>query len=76
MMDLDTDEGMDNAKAWLQDLIGMVQEGGKWIVPRSMSIYTIHHVTKVATRYGLLPDPAVDRVFREIGWTVFDINQS
>ena len=75
MYDIDTPEGMEEAKAWMHALLSQITDGGKWIVPRSGSVYTINHQTKTAHRAGYLPDPAIDRVLREMGWAVFDPQQ-
>lgn len=72
MYDIDTPEGMDNAKAWLIALLSMINEGGKWAVPRSGALYTFHHTTKTAHRASYLTDPPTDRVLRELGWQVID----
>jgi len=68
--DLDTPEGMHNAVQWQSTLIEGIRDGGAWIVPRSGSIYTVHHKTKTVTVHAWCEDGPVDRVFREMGWTV------
>ena len=69
--DLDTVDGMANAKKWLLDHLSRIADGGTWIVPRSATIINIDHERQVA-RIGvsLLPDPAIDRVFKAINWKV------
>lgn len=70
--DLHTEEGMANAIAWQQQLINFVKEGGKWAVPRSSAIYTLHHSKKLAE--AMNRDEAVDMVFNKMGWEVKEHN--
>lgn len=76
MYDLNTEEGLAGAKQWTEAHLSRIRSGGAWIVPRSGSIYTINHETKTARRTGLLPDPPIDYVLRQMGWTVYADDQS
>lgn len=71
MYDLDTKEGMANAVAWTEQLVNHLKDGGVWAVPRSHTLVTI---TSKANKQVLisegLPDPAIARVFKAMGWTV------
>lgn len=67
-MNLDTKEGMHEAVKWQTDFCALLGEGGKWAVPRSMSIYTIYNSKKVAVRTK--GEMAIDLVFKAMGWEV------
>lgn len=69
--DLSTDTGMANAIAWQTKMISVLAQGGRWIVPRSMSVYEIDHERKTARRVlGYAPEPDIAKVFEAMGWTV------
>jgi len=70
-MNIDTPEGMAEAKEWLEFFVSIISPGGCWIVPRSMAIYEIHHAKKIALRRAM-PDHATERVFAALGWSVLD----
>ena len=72
MYDINTPEGMDNAKVWMLALLSTLREGGKWAIPRSGAVYTFFHSTKTAHRAAYLTDKPTDQVLRELGWTVID----
>jgi hypothetical protein len=65
-MNIDTDEGMENAKIWLESLIGMLSQNGVWAIPRSSAIYSFDKKNKIATRIN--SDAPTDRVLKELGW--------
>lgn len=69
--DLSTAEGMTNAIIWQTKMISVIAPGGRWIVPRSGTVYMIDHAGKRARKVlGLLPEPVITRVFEAMGWTV------
>lgn len=75
--DLNTAEGMENAIAWQLKLFSTLADGGKWVVPRSGTIYTIHHAKKtVVRRLGFAPEPDIERVIRAAGWTVLAMRRA
>lgn len=76
MYDLNTQEGLEAAKRWVQHTLALLKSGGVWMVPRSGSLYTIDHETKTARRIGVLPDPSIDYVLRLAGWAVYTDDQS
>ena len=64
---LDTKEGMNNAIAWTRQLFSTVNDGGTWVVPRSMTLVRINHTDKVATLIvGPVPDPSLKRDLRQL----------
>ena len=65
-MNLDTDEGMIAAKAWLQNTIDMLKDGGMWAIPRSFAIYTFDKKNKIVTRIN--NDEPTDKVLEAMGW--------
>lgn len=70
-LNIDTPEGMANAVAWQTKMIEVLVDGGRWLVPRSGTIYMIDKVNKRARKVlGLKPEPTITRVFEAMGWTV------
>lgn len=67
--DLDTKEGMNNARLWLSKMIDVLSDGAVWAIPRSGTSVRIDKAAKVAyiTR-GFAPDRSIERVFRALGW--------
>lgn len=75
--DLNTAEGMENAIKWQLKLFSTLADGGKWIVPRSGTIFTVHHKTKTVVRaLGFAPEPDIERVIRAAGWTVLAMRRA
>jgi cyanophycinase-like exopeptidase len=72
-INIDTPEGMKQAVEWQTDFISILNEGGKWAVPRSNAIYTIHHSEKTVER--AVGDSDVDRVFEAMGWKVIKVKK-
>jgi hypothetical protein len=71
--DISTPEGMENAVAWTDRLFASIVDGGRWIVPRSMSIYEINHTTKTVRRImGAFEEPVIERVVKAAGWKYED----
>lgn len=69
--DLDTEDGMNNAKAWTAQTLALINDGGVWLVPRSGMRVMVHHADKAVTIYaGHSPDPSIPRVIEALGWTV------
>lgn len=66
-----TEEGMANAVVWQLKLFDTIKTGGKWIVPRSGTIYTVHHAAKTVVRQlGFAPEPDIEKVIKAAGWKV------
>ena len=72
--DLDTTEGMENARRWTLYLLSQIVEGGVWCVPRSFSIYRISHQTRTATKLSGSAEPGITRVLLALGWKVDDLS--
>ena len=68
--DLDTKDGMNNAKRWTQSMIDNIADGGMWVVPRSMSTVQINKTAKKADIVSFIPDPSLGKVLRAMGYTV------
>jgi hypothetical protein len=69
--DLDTKEGMNNAVKWTQAMFDTVNDGGVWMVPRSMTMVRINKKDRIATIIvGFAPDTSIKRVIEAMGWTV------
>ena len=72
-MNIDTPEGLAQAVAEQQALIDEIVPGGRWVVPRSFSIYMLDQANKRVKRvHGLNPEPTITRVFEAMGWTVVE----
>ena len=69
-MNIDTRQGMEEAKAWLIDLIGMMADRAPWAIPRSRTIYEFDKVHKTAWLVHGAGDPDTHRVIEAIGWRV------
>lgn len=66
---IDTEEGLANAVKWTNHVFSLIVDGGRWIVPRSMSAYEINHGTKTVRRVlGAFPEPIIERVIKAAGW--------
>jgi len=63
---LDTPENIERAVLFTTQLLETINEGGKWVVPRSNAIYTIYNDRKIAVR--IKSDDAVDRILLIMGW--------
>lgn len=72
-MNLNTEEGMEAAIQWQQNLIDTVKDGGSWAVPRSGTIITFDKGTRTAvfTLKGI-PEPDIKRVLERMGWAVVE----
>ena len=69
--DLDTPEGMANAIAWTEKALTCLNDGGRWVIPRSLTIVTAYPSRKaVQIKDGVVPDPSIRRVIREMGWEI------
>lgn len=70
---IDTPEGMENAIAWTDKTFATLVDGGRWVVPRSMSIYEVSHSTKTVRRVmGMFEEPVIQRVVEAAGWKYED----
>ena len=71
-MNLDTEQGMQEAMEWTTNFIGMINEGGVWAIPRSDALYQIYHKEQRVVRLTPSFDGPTERVFRKLG---FDVSQ-
>lgn len=77
MYDLDTVGGMNRAVEWTRNTFEQVRDGGRWVVPRSGTVVTIHHTRKSVTiDPGFLPDTGIERVIRAMGWKIESSEES
>lgn len=68
---IDTEEGMENAIKWQQGMLRMVAQGGRWVVPRSFTIFEVDHRNKTVRKCtGQAPEPIIVRVMVAAGWRV------
>jgi hypothetical protein len=69
--DIDTEEGMANSVAWTEELFLTINNGGKWVVPRSGTVIRVDKANKTAyITQGFVPDTGMERVIKAMGWTV------
>ena len=74
--DISTEEGMRNSVAWTQEIFSTIQEGGKWIIPRSGTIVTVDHANKTAyVIASQAPEPDTEKVIKAMGWEVVYLNE-
>lgn len=70
-MDINTKQGMAAAKAWMQNLVDMVKDGGMWAVPRSGTIIRFDKTNKKAiVTHQMTPDISIERVLEAMGWEI------
>lgn len=69
--DLNTKQGMVNAILWTKKLIANLNDGGKWVVPRSGTVVTFDKKTQTAfIDAPFASDPSVTRVLKAMGWKI------
>jgi hypothetical protein len=72
--DIDTKDGMANSVAWTEKLFSTMRDGTVWGVPRSGTLVRVCPSKKEATIVrGLMPDESIERVIKEMGWTIVDL---
>ena len=71
--DLDTEEGMENSKTWLNQLLSTLTNNGTWYVPRSDTVVRVNKTEKTASIQSTEPDPSLARVFVAIGYAVEEV---
>ena len=70
-MDIHTQRGMAEAKAWTQQLIDNIKDGGVWMVPRSGTIIKFDKVNKKAlVTHQLMPDISIEMILEALGWEI------
>ena len=68
--DLDTPQGMENAKRWMANTLAQLKHNGVWVVPRTGTTVQFDQQAKTAKVASFLPDPSIARVLREMGFSV------
>ena len=70
-MDITRPQGMAEAKAWTQQLIDNIKDGGVWMVPRSGTIIKFDKVNKKAlVTHQLMPDISIEMILEALGWEI------
>jgi hypothetical protein len=64
--DLDTEQGLANSVEWQTKMMSLLNDGGKWGIPRSGCVYTVYPSRKIAVR--IRNEEEVDKVFTAMGW--------
>lgn len=70
--DINTSDGLKNAVAWTNNMLGQIKQGGIWFVPRAASSYIVDHENKTVTRKGMKSDKSITRVLTAAGWKVVE----
>lgn len=68
--DLDTPEGMANAKRWTANMLDSLSDNGVWMVPRSGTMVQVDKKAKTAKVTSFVPDESIARVLRAMGYQV------
>ena len=70
--DLNTEDGRANAVAWANRIMGMLNNGGAWQVPRSGTLVRMidREKRQVQVISGFTPDESITQVLRAGGWHV------
>ena len=69
--DLDTPEGMANAVAWTEKALTCLKDGGRWVIPRSLTVVIAYPSRKaVQIQDGVVPDDSIRDVIRALGWEI------
>lgn len=70
-MDITKPQGMAEAKAWTQNLIDGIHDGGVWIVPRSGTLIKFDKRNKKAlVTHQLMPDISIEMILEAMGWEI------
>ena len=70
-MDITKSQGMAEAKAWTQNLIDNINDGGVWLVPCSGTAIVFDKVNKKAlVTHQLMPDIGIEMVLESLGWEI------
>ena len=70
-MDIHQPQGMAEAKAWTQNLIDGINDGGMWIVPRSGTSIVFDKTRKKALiTHQLVPDISIEMILEALGWEI------
>lgn len=66
-MDINTKQGMEEAKSWATSFINLLNDGGFWAVPRSDSIYQVWHSSREFRRVAN-GESCIDRVLKALDY--------
>jgi len=70
-MDINTKQGMADAKTWMERLLSTLNDGGTWAVPRSGTIIRFDKTNKKAlVIHQMSPDISIERVLEAMGWEI------
>jgi hypothetical protein len=70
-MNIHQPQGMAEAKAWTQNLIDGLKDGGQWIVPRSGTAIIFDKANKKAlVTHQMVPDISIEMVLEALGWEI------
>ena len=72
-MDLSTEKGFQDAIKWTRAQLGMLEDGGVWVIPQSMSaVRIVSHRDLIAETIGLRRMATVGVLMRVLGWKLVD----
>jgi hypothetical protein len=70
MIDIETPEGMLEAKQWMVAFLSLLSNNCVWGVPRSSAVYNIDKKHHIVTAKTSARDESMERVFEAIGYKV------
>ncbi|CAB4241138.1 hypothetical protein UFOVP228_23 [uncultured Caudovirales phage] len=70
-MNIATERGFQDALKWTRHQLGMLNDGGVWVVPRSMTAIRVISRRKLeAEMIGMKREPEIVGMMRALGWQV------
>lgn len=68
-MNIATEKGFNDAVKWTRNQLGLLDDGGVWIIPRSMSaVKVVSHSKLEAEMIGMQREPGIVAMMRTLGW--------
>lgn len=76
--DINDPKGMANAVQWTRKLMGSLNDGGVWMVPRSGTKVTVlsYAARRCRVEEGFASDLSIKKVLRASGWLVEGENEA
>ena len=74
-MNIATESGFRDALKWTQSQVGMLADGGVWVIPRSMSAVRIVSGRGLeAEMIGIKREQGIATMLRALGWRLKDMD--
>jgi hypothetical protein len=66
-----TERGFQDALKWTRHQLGMLNDGGVWVIPRTFSaVRVVSHSRLEAEMIGMKREPGIVAMMRTLGWQV------